>query len=162
MGERSFTTVEARAIGEAIGDEAAARVVLPDDTRVYPAHGAGSLCGRNISKETWSTIGRERANLHRVWDADVVEVQGRDSGLVADTILRAVSPAQQQASAPAKAAPRNSDGSWPKESCTINDPTTSGCITDPVRASYAARAIRAGPAPRAPRRPKSSAARRCR
>ena len=29
----------------------------------------------------------------------------------------------------AKPAPRNSDGSWPKESCTINDPTTSGCIT---------------------------------
>ncbi len=33
---------------------------LPDETRVYPAHGAGSLCGRNISKDTWSTIGRER------------------------------------------------------------------------------------------------------
>jgi hypothetical protein len=26
-------------------------------------------------------------------------------------------------------APRNSDGSWPKESCTINDPTSDGCIT---------------------------------
>jgi glyoxylase-like metal-dependent hydrolase (beta-lactamase superfamily II)/rhodanese-related sulfurtransferase len=35
-------------------------LALPDDTRVYPAHGAGSLCGRNISKDTWSTIGRER------------------------------------------------------------------------------------------------------
>ena len=34
---------------------------LPDETRVYPAHGAGSLCGRSIGKETWSTIGRERA-----------------------------------------------------------------------------------------------------
>jgi glyoxylase-like metal-dependent hydrolase (beta-lactamase superfamily II)/rhodanese-related sulfurtransferase len=33
---------------------------LPDDTRVYPAHGAGSLCGRGISSESWSTIGRER------------------------------------------------------------------------------------------------------
>jgi peptidoglycan DL-endopeptidase CwlO len=30
----------------------------------------------------------------------------------------------------AKAAPRNSDGSWPKESCTVDDPTpASGCIT---------------------------------
>jgi hypothetical protein len=29
----------------------------------------------------------------------------------------------------AKPAPRNSDGSWPAESCTVNDPTTSGCIT---------------------------------
>lgn len=43
------------------------------------------------------TMGRERANLHRVWDADVVEVQGRDSGLAAGAILRAVSPAQHQA-----------------------------------------------------------------
>ena len=34
---------------------------LPDDTRVWPAHGAGSLCGRSIGRETWSTIGRERA-----------------------------------------------------------------------------------------------------
>ncbi len=34
---------------------------LPDETRVYPAHGAGSLCGRNLGKDTWSTIGRERA-----------------------------------------------------------------------------------------------------
>ncbi|TDC32063.1 hypothetical protein E1211_21475 [Micromonospora sp. 15K316] len=29
----------------------------------------------------------------------------------------------------AKPAPRNSDGSWPSESCSVNDPTTSGCIT---------------------------------
>ncbi len=33
---------------------------LPDDTRLYPAHGAGSLCGRSMSKESWSTMGRER------------------------------------------------------------------------------------------------------
>jgi hydroxyacylglutathione hydrolase len=33
---------------------------LPDDTLVYPAHGAGSLCGRNISSETVSTIGEQR------------------------------------------------------------------------------------------------------
>ena len=33
-------------------------------------------------------------------------------------------------SANAKAAPRNSDGSWPSESCSVNDPTpASGCIT---------------------------------
>jgi len=34
---------------------------LPDATRVFPAHGAGSLCGRSISSDNWSTIGRERA-----------------------------------------------------------------------------------------------------
>jgi glyoxylase-like metal-dependent hydrolase (beta-lactamase superfamily II)/rhodanese-related sulfurtransferase len=33
---------------------------LPDDTQVYPAHGAGSMCGRNMSKETSSTIGEQR------------------------------------------------------------------------------------------------------
>jgi hydroxyacylglutathione hydrolase len=35
-------------------------LTLPDDTRVYPAHGAGSACGRNLSAEPWSTIGAER------------------------------------------------------------------------------------------------------
>src|SRR6266568_2710525 len=33
---------------------------LPDSVAVYPAHGAGSLCGRNISSETSSTIGQQR------------------------------------------------------------------------------------------------------
>lgn len=33
---------------------------LPDATLVYPAHGAGSLCGRNLSKDTVSTIGDQR------------------------------------------------------------------------------------------------------
>jgi hydroxyacylglutathione hydrolase len=35
-------------------------LTLSDDTEVYPAHGAGSLCGKNMSKETWSTIGQQR------------------------------------------------------------------------------------------------------
>jgi hydroxyacylglutathione hydrolase len=35
-------------------------LTLPDGVEVYPAHGAGSLCGRNISKETSSTIGEQR------------------------------------------------------------------------------------------------------
>lgn len=32
-------------------------------------------------------------------------------------------------SASAQPAPRNADGSWPAESCSVDDPTTSGCIT---------------------------------
>jgi peptidoglycan DL-endopeptidase CwlO len=36
----------------------------------------------------------------------------------------------------AKAAPRNADGSWPKESCTVDDPTTSGCITPRLLNAY--------------------------
>ena len=34
---------------------------LPDPTRVFPAHGAGSACGKNLSTETWSTIGDQRS-----------------------------------------------------------------------------------------------------
>ncbi|HYY41540.1 MAG TPA: MBL fold metallo-hydrolase, partial [Pyrinomonadaceae bacterium] len=33
---------------------------LDDAVEVYPAHGAGSMCGRNMSKETSSTIGQQR------------------------------------------------------------------------------------------------------
>jgi hypothetical protein len=50
-------------------------------------------------------------------------------GAVAGGFINANSPL-------AKAAPRNSDGSWPKESCTVNDPTTSGCITPRLLNSY--------------------------
>lgn len=35
-------------------------LALPDETLVYPAHGAGSLCGRNLSTDTFSTIGTQR------------------------------------------------------------------------------------------------------
>jgi len=35
-------------------------LMLPDDVEVYPAHGAGSMCGRNMSKETSSTIGEQK------------------------------------------------------------------------------------------------------
>ncbi len=35
-------------------------MALPDETLVYPAHGAGSLCGKNLGKETVSTIGVQR------------------------------------------------------------------------------------------------------
>lgn len=34
--------------------------VLPDDVIVYPAHGAGTLCGKNLGKESTSTIGKEK------------------------------------------------------------------------------------------------------
>ena len=33
---------------------------LPDNVQVYPAHGAGSLCGRQMSSERSSTIGEQR------------------------------------------------------------------------------------------------------
>jgi len=33
---------------------------LPDETLVYPAHGAGSMCGKNLGRETFTTIGEQR------------------------------------------------------------------------------------------------------
>ncbi len=33
---------------------------LPDEVIVYPAHGPGSSCGKNLGKETWSTIGHQK------------------------------------------------------------------------------------------------------
>jgi len=36
-------------------------MTLPDEVIVYPAHGAGSACGKNMSKETVSTIGNQKA-----------------------------------------------------------------------------------------------------
>jgi len=41
-------------------------LTLPDATLVYPAHGAGSLCGKAISRETVSTIGEQRRSNYAV------------------------------------------------------------------------------------------------
>src|ERR1700733_10963462 len=35
-------------------------LTLPDDTLVYPAHGAGSLCGKQLSSDTVSSLGDQR------------------------------------------------------------------------------------------------------
>ena len=37
-------------------------MTLPDSVTVYPAHGPGSSCGKNLGPETSSTIGAEKAN----------------------------------------------------------------------------------------------------
>jgi hydroxyacylglutathione hydrolase len=36
-------------------------MTLPDEVIVYPAHGAGSACGKNMSKETFDTLGHQKA-----------------------------------------------------------------------------------------------------
>src|SRR5436305_4315762 len=51
----------AAALGEMLYDSLHSKLLaLPDETLVYPAHGAGSLCGKNLSTETVSTIGVQR------------------------------------------------------------------------------------------------------
>ena len=37
-------------------------LTLPDDLIVYPAHGSGSSCGKNLGPETFSTIGEQKKN----------------------------------------------------------------------------------------------------
>ena len=43
---------------------------LPDQTRVYPAHGAGSACGKNLSTDTWSTMGDQKATNYALLAPD--------------------------------------------------------------------------------------------
>jgi len=47
-------------------------MTLPDSVLVYPAHGAGSLCGRNMRAERSSTIGTERLTNY------ALQIRGRD------------------------------------------------------------------------------------
>lgn len=58
IGSKGFT---AEQMGSMLYDSIHNKILpLPDDTEVYPAHGAGSLCGKSLSKETWSTLGEQR------------------------------------------------------------------------------------------------------
>ena len=48
-------------------------MTLPDDVLVYPAHGAGSLCGKNMRAERSSTIGTERLTNY------ALQIRSRDA-----------------------------------------------------------------------------------
>ena len=45
-------------------------MALPDATRVFPAHGAGSACGKNLSTELSSTIGEQRSTNYALMAPD--------------------------------------------------------------------------------------------
>jgi rhodanese-related sulfurtransferase len=49
-------------------------MTLPDDVLVYPAHGAGSACGKNMSKETVSSIGNQK-QFNYALRADMTELE---------------------------------------------------------------------------------------
>lgn len=58
VGSKGFTAEE---MGSMLYDSLHNSILgYPDETEVYPAHGAGSLCGKSLSKETWSTLGNQR------------------------------------------------------------------------------------------------------
>ncbi len=48
LGKMLYNTIQVKLMG------------LPDEVRVFPAHGAGSSCGKNLSTEKQSTIGEQR------------------------------------------------------------------------------------------------------
>ena len=96
---------------------------LADDTVVYPAHGAGSACGKNMSKETTDTLGNQKKTNYALQDMSkeafikqvltglmpppayfpknvLMNIQGYDSiDEVLDRGLRALSPAAFEAAA---------------------------------------------------------------
>ncbi|TXS31821.1 MBL fold metallo-hydrolase [Streptomyces sp. adm13(2018)] len=54
--------VTAEELGAMLHDSVQRKLMaLPDEVRVFPAHGAGSACGKNLSTERQSTIGAQRA-----------------------------------------------------------------------------------------------------
>ncbi len=59
IGSKGFTSEQ---MGSMLYDSLREKVLkYPDETEIYPAHGAGSLCGKSLSSETWSTLGAQKA-----------------------------------------------------------------------------------------------------
>ncbi|MFB7545217.1 rhodanese-like domain-containing protein [Streptomyces zaomyceticus] len=57
--------VTAEELGAMLHDSVQNKLMaLPDAVRVFPAHGAGSACGKNLSAEKQSTVGEQRATNH--------------------------------------------------------------------------------------------------
>jgi hydroxyacylglutathione hydrolase len=58
IGSKGFT---AEQMGGMLYDSLHEKIMpLPDDTEIYPAHGAGSLCGKSLSSDTWSTLAKQK------------------------------------------------------------------------------------------------------
>jgi len=75
-GSRGFTPQEmARQMYYSLKDRL---LTLPDSTEVWPAHGAGSACGRSLSEERVSTIGKQRLSNPALWYV----VRGDEEGFV--------------------------------------------------------------------------------
>ena len=114
MASIGFTSDE---LGRMLYDSIHHKIMgLPDEVRVFPAHGAGSACGKNLSTEKQSTIGEQRrtnyacqpmtedefvavvtegqptAPSYFVYNA-VLNRQGRDT-LEVDSSVPAMSPAE--------------------------------------------------------------------
>ena len=59
IGSKGFTSEQ---MGSMLYDSLQEKILTyPDETEIYPAHGAGSLCGKSLSSDTWSTLGAQKA-----------------------------------------------------------------------------------------------------
>lgn len=59
-------------------------MVLPDEVLVYPAHGAGSSCGKNMGPETYSTMGQQKASNYALQDQEKTDfIKAVTEGLAA-------------------------------------------------------------------------------
>ena len=116
-------------------------LALPDETRVFPAHGAGSACGKHLSEETSSTIGAERRTNHalaldeRLFVSMVTEGQpvrphyfGYDARR-----NREARPARRDAPRPPRPPTRRSPAAAEPSSWTPATPPTTSPATSPAR-----------------------------
>ncbi|MGI9578927.1 MAG: MBL fold metallo-hydrolase, partial [Microthrixaceae bacterium] len=61
--------VTAEALGRSLYASLRGKLLtLPDATKVFPGHGAGSACGKSLSTETVSTIGEQRSSNYALAD----------------------------------------------------------------------------------------------
>jgi hydroxyacylglutathione hydrolase len=71
IGSKGFTSEQ---MGGMLYDSLRTKLLTyPDETEVYPAHGAGSLCGKSLSNETWSTLGAQKATNYALQPMDKEE-----------------------------------------------------------------------------------------
>ncbi len=79
IGSKGFSNEQ---MGEFLYDSLHEKILpLSDETEIYPAHGAGSLCGKSLSKETWSTLGNQRKSnyaLQSMSKAEFVKIVTED------------------------------------------------------------------------------------
>jgi len=102
IGSKGFTSEQmAGMMYESLHDKILA---YPDETEVYPAHGAGSLCGKSLSKETWSTLGNQRQFNY------ALQPMGKEEFIKAVTANQSEAPIYF-----AKDAAKNLEGSAPLE-----------------------------------------------
>ena len=68
LAQKSADTTEEAMAGHLYDSLRAKIMPLPDDIVVYPAHGAGSACGKNMSKETFDTLGNQKQTNYALSD----------------------------------------------------------------------------------------------